>query len=54
MKSAGVAIGWNENMDTLGGRYGSRGKSCRLAVGGLPVRSHPGWYLAWQPIAVGV
>ena len=55
------------------GRYGSGGKSCRLAVGGLPVRSHPGrvevslsetpnprllltscWYLAWQPIAVGV
>ena len=25
-----------------GGRYGSGGKSCRLAVGGLPVRSHPG------------
>ena len=24
------------------GRYGSGGKSCRLAVGGLPVRSHPG------------
>ena len=22
--------------------YGSGGKSCRLAVGGLPVRSHPG------------
>ena len=29
---------------TLGppGRYGSGGKSCRLAVRGLPVRSHPG------------
>ena len=26
----------------IGGRYGSGGKSCRLAVGGLPVRSHPG------------
>ena len=25
-----------------GGRYGSGGKSCRLVVGGLPVRSHPG------------
>ena len=24
------------------GRYGSGGKSCHLAVGGLPVRSHPG------------
>ena len=24
------------------GRYGSGGKSCRLAVGGLPVWSHPG------------
>ena len=24
------------------GRCGSGGKSCRLAVGGLPVRSHPG------------
>ena len=24
------------------GRYGSGGKSCRLAVGGLHVRSHPG------------
>ena len=23
-------------------RFGSGGKSCRLAVGGLPVRSHPG------------
>ena len=56
------------------GECGSGGKSCRLAVGGLPVRTHPGrvevslsetpnpqslltragWYLAWQPIAVGV
>ena len=24
------------------GRYGSGGKTCRLAVGGSPVRSHPG------------
>ena len=24
------------------GRYGSGGKSCRLTVSGLPVRSHPG------------
>ena len=24
------------------GQCGSGGKSCRLAVGGLPVRSHPG------------
>ena len=26
----------------MGGRYGSGGKNSRLAVGGLPVRSHPG------------
>ena len=26
----------------LADRNGSGGKSCRLAVGGLPVRSHPG------------
>ena len=25
-----------------GGRHGSGGKSCHLAVGGLSVRSHPG------------
>ena len=24
------------------GRYGSGGKTCRLAIGGLPVRFHPG------------
>ena len=27
---------------TLNGWYGSGGKTCRRAVGGLPVRSHPG------------
>ena len=31
-----------EDLQSINWRYGSGGKSCRLAVGGLPVRSHPG------------
>ena len=33
---------WVKFLSSCLGRYGSGGKSCRLAVGGLPVRSRPG------------
>ena len=38
-----VTISQNMKYQVSPGRYGSGGKSCRLAVWGLPVRSHPGY-----------
>ena len=40
--SISITSGHREKILTSCGRCGSGGKSCRLAVGGLPVRSHPG------------
>ena len=37
-----TAESWHYVPGRSGGRRGSGGKSCRLAVGGSPVRSHPG------------